>query len=100
MKIDPSLTRIAAGTAADRVARQRVEEADARAAAETARAANADAAVLSAEARDVRLAQRLLAQTPEVRHDRIAELKRLIEAGEYEVDARLVADRLIAGGLR
>lgn len=100
MKIDPSLTRIAAGMAADRVARQRVEDADGKVAAENARTANADAAVLSAEARDVRLAQRLLSQAPDIRQDRVADLKRLIEAGEYEVDARRVADKLIEGGLR
>ncbi len=55
----------------------------------------ADKVSLSARAADLQAAQRALASAPEVRADKVAELRRQIEQGEYHVDSQdLAADLL------
>ncbi|MDZ7642555.1 MAG: flagellar biosynthesis anti-sigma factor FlgM [Desulfurivibrio sp.] len=51
---------------------------------------------LSAGTQDVQKIKEVLAQTPEVRVERIKALKDQIERGEYQVDAHAVADRMLA----
>lgn len=57
-----------------------------------------EVAVREAATPEVRAAD-IVARTPDVREDRVAELKRRIEAGEYRVDAEAVAARLLTSGV-
>lgn len=61
-------------------------------------AAGADEASLSQIARDFCVAQKALAATPDVREDKVAELRQKIADGTFEVNADLIADRIIEGG--
>ncbi len=99
MRIDPNLTRVAGGTAADRVERQQADGVQGRGSqVSAAQGARADEAVLSPLAQDVLTAQRALAQVPDIRQDRVAELKSQIASGTYQVDSRAVADKIVSGG--
>lgn len=60
--------------------------------------AKADEADLSQTARDVCIARKALAAAPEVRADKVAELKQKIAEGTFEIDADLIADKIIEGG--
>lgn len=62
---------------------------------ETARTSKGDGVVLSREAQLVLALKDKVAQAPEVRQQRIEELRREIEAGTYRPDARQVADRML-----
>ncbi len=44
---------------------------------------------------EAQLAARIISQTPEVRLQRINELRARIEAGEFKVDANEVAERIL-----
>ncbi len=57
--------------------------------------APADRVELSAGSAEVQKMREILDQTPEIREDRIRELKNRIERGEYRVDAYAVADKLL-----
>jgi negative regulator of flagellin synthesis FlgM len=50
---------------------------------------------LSAEARDFQVALRALNETTDVRQDKVKQLKAKITAGEYNVNAEEVAERII-----
>jgi len=50
---------------------------------------------LSPQAKEFSHAKRLASQSPEVREDRVADLKRRIAEGSYEIDSEAVADRLV-----
>lgn len=50
---------------------------------------------LSARAEEIRAARAALADTPEVRAQRVAELRAQVEAGTYRVDAAKVAERIL-----
>ncbi len=50
---------------------------------------------LSAGTQDIQRVKEVLAQTPEVRVEKIKALKGQIERGEYRVDAHAVADRML-----
>lgn len=63
--------------------------------AEQAGAPVTDRVVLSASSQDVQKAQEILQQTPAVRSERIQSLKEQIERGEYQVDARKIADKML-----
>jgi len=54
-----------------------------------------DRVELSAGSRDVSKMQSILQETPEVRAELVAELKRRIEDGSYEVDPYKVADKMM-----
>ncbi len=50
---------------------------------------------ISTQAKDMAKAKSVAASAPEVREERIAELKRRIESGEYKVNAEAVADKMV-----
>lgn len=50
---------------------------------------------ISPKAREFAAAKAIASQTPDVREEKIAALKRRISEGKYEVDAMKVADRLV-----
>ena len=50
---------------------------------------------ISQKGKGYRIAKQILAQTPEVREDRINELKNQIESGTYSVDMTEVADKVV-----
>lgn len=62
---------------------------------ETARPAKGDGVVLSKEAQQVLALKDKVAQAPEVRQQRIEELRKQIEAGTYRPDARQIADKML-----
>ena len=60
--------------------------------------ARADQAVLSSEAKDVLCAQKALAQQPDIRAEKVAELKQQIAGGTFKIDPELIAEKVIKGG--
>ena len=95
MKIDPSkLHRIGRSTVGG-VTPSRVEgprPAEVQGAATVGRT---DQVMLSQRAQEVQAAREALAEVPEIRQDRVAELKARIEAGTYQVDSHRVAERIL-----
>lgn len=66
----------------------------------TAEAEAQDRVELSGRSREMAKAAEALAATPEVREQRVAELRRQIDNREYQVDADQVAHRMIVNFLR
>jgi flagellar biosynthesis anti-sigma factor FlgM len=64
---------------------------DARRAAEV----RADEAVLSPQARDMRVALQAVHNVPQARRQRVEELARKVREGTYRVDSRAVADAML-----
>ena len=58
----------------------------------------ASAVSVSLANQGIEAATKLVAQTPEVRAKLIAELKAKIEKGEYKIDPKKVADKMIKNG--
>ena len=54
-----------------------------------------DTLSLSREARAVKEVRELLQQTPEVREEKVAELKEKISSGEYQVPGEEVAEKML-----
>ena len=54
-----------------------------------------DEFVISQTGQDYNIAKQALADTPEVRQDKVAELKSQIESGEYNVNAGDFASKLL-----
>lgn len=52
-------------------------------------------AEISAKGRELARAKDVAMSAPDTRDDKIAELKRRIAAGSYQVDAKAVADRMV-----
>ena len=50
---------------------------------------------LSAESKEMKKIHDVLAITPDVRTERVAEIKKLIETGKYEVKSEAIADKMI-----
>jgi negative regulator of flagellin synthesis FlgM len=50
---------------------------------------------LSNEAQDIRKLEQNLAKLPEVNQERVDEIKQAIANGEYEIDSRNVAEKLL-----
>lgn len=77
----------------------KVDPADKRAAQNQAEAARpqqaGDRVSLSPRARELLAARRALEVIPEVRADKIAEIKARIEKGSYRIDGRAIADKMI-----
>ncbi len=46
-------------------------------------------------AKDYRVAKDVLAQTPDIREDRVSDIKRRMESGTYNVNMQEVADKLV-----
>ncbi|MEA3547857.1 MAG: flagellar biosynthesis anti-sigma factor FlgM [Thermodesulfobacteriota bacterium] len=57
--------------------------------------AGRDRVELSSGSRDVRKIQEILQETPDIRLDKIQELKEKIEKGEYHVDSLQLADKML-----
>lgn len=62
---------------------------------EAARPTKGDGVELSREAKQVLALKDKVAQAPEVRQQRIEELRRQIESGTYRPDARQIADKML-----
>ena len=50
---------------------------------------------LSAESKEMKKIYNVLAATPETRTERVAELKKLVETGQYQVKSEDVADKMV-----
>ena len=55
-----------------------------------------DRVVLSAGSLDVQKAMDIIAQTPEVRADKVQTLKEDIASGQYQVDPHRIADKMMS----
>jgi len=96
VRIDPGSLHHIGRSSAGRVTGSGVEgTTPLREAAAAPASAGADQLELSSRAEEIRTARAALAQTPEVRADKVAELKAQIEAGTYRVDADKVAERIL-----
>ena len=96
MRIDPSKSQS--------ISRQTVERTEkARAGSGVNRTEGAagqldsDRVALSQQAKDIQLARDALANTPEVRYEKVQEFKARIASGGYEVDSKEVARKLLSG---
>ena len=61
--------------------------------------AKADTVALSSAAKDIQEAQRKLEAIPDVREDKVAQLKEQIENGTYEIDEEKIADKMLKDAL-
>lgn len=59
----------------------------------------ADTVALSNAAKNIQEAQKQLEAIPDVREDKVAELKEQIENGTYEIDAEKIADKMLKDSL-
>ena len=50
---------------------------------------------ISSDAREVEQAREFAKELPDVRADKIAEIKAKIAAGEYQIDSQAIADRIL-----
>ena len=96
MKIEPSLMSAAGRVAAQGVEQREIQASSNAGGSSVVKTGSGDAAVLSNRAKDVRGAQKAFAEQPDVRTDRVEAAKAQIANGTYEVDAELIADRLMA----
>ncbi|MDJ0984624.1 MAG: flagellar biosynthesis anti-sigma factor FlgM [Desulfobacterales bacterium] len=55
----------------------------------------ADTVALSNAAKDIQEAQKQLEAIPDVREDKVAQLKEQIENGTYEIDEEKIADKML-----
>lgn len=62
---------------------------------EGAPAASGDRVSLSPQARELIEARRALEAIPDVREDKVAEIRERIAAGTYRIDAEAIADKMI-----
>jgi negative regulator of flagellin synthesis FlgM len=62
---------------------------------ETTDAASADRVTLSDSAKLVSVATRTAQETPEVRADKVAELKAQVQAGTYQPDSKKIAEKML-----
>ena len=58
-----------------------------------------DQVVLSPEARQIQKAKDLIGSLPDIREEKVAEIRARIEAGEYQVDGEKVASKMIEASL-
>jgi len=54
-----------------------------------------DKVELSAESKEIKKINDVLEMTPEVRADRVAELKKLVQEDRYQVDSEALAEKMI-----
>ncbi len=50
---------------------------------------------LSTASKETRLAKQIVASEPDMREDKVSELKQKIESGDYTVDHKAVADKMV-----
>ena len=55
---------------------------------------------ISAKARELNLAKKIVDQTPDVREDKVAKFKDLIAKGEYKPDAGKIADGIMREAIK
>lgn len=55
---------------------------------------------ISPRARELNMARQIVDATPDVREDKIAKFKGMIERGEYKPDASKIADGILAEAIR
>jgi negative regulator of flagellin synthesis FlgM len=58
-----------------------------------------DTVVISDTAKRIQEARKLLDDMPDIREDKVAQLKRQIENGTYDINAEKIADKMIKEGL-
>lgn len=96
MKIDPNSIRSIGKSGIERVGNSAIEQArGVEGGGAVARGAGADRLALSQRAEEMKAARAVMMEAPEVRADRVAELKAKIDAGTYQVDADKVAERIL-----
>ncbi len=96
MKIDPSRLHNIGRRSVERVSGKGLEHAGAvRAGGAATGASGVDRLALSNRAEEIKAARAALEEAPEVRADRVAELKARVEAGTYVVDSDKVAERIL-----
>ena len=78
---------------------QEKEKVDAAAEQKDQQQAKADTVALSGAAKDIQEAQRQLEAIPDVREDKVAQLKEQIENGTYEMDEEKIAGKMITDAL-
>ena len=91
--------RVGAGGNTDRVAGQRVDGDGNVARGDRGRSVDGDAALLTPQARGVRTALKALAEVPDVRMDKVEQVRKQIADGTFQIDAEAIADKIMAGGL-
>lgn len=96
MKIDPNSIRSIGGGGIDRVGGKGLEQARAvEGGGAVAGGGGADRLALSQRAEEMKAARTAMMEAPQVRADRVAELKAQVEAGTYQVDSDKVAERIL-----
>ena len=96
MRIDPSRLHNIGRSNVGRVTGQGVEGAGPlRDPAAPRTADGADQLALSSRAEEIKAARAALAETPQVRAERVAQLKAQVQAGTYRVDPDKVAERIL-----
>lgn len=96
VKIDPSKLHSIGRSVVGPTGNQGVEGLQgAGSAAGPSAAAGADRLALSQRAEEIKAARAALAETPDVRAERVAALKAQVEAGTYQVDPDKVAERIL-----
>lgn len=58
-----------------------------------------DEVVLSPEARQIQRAKELIDALPDIREEKVAEIRARIEAGDYQIDGEKIASKMIAESL-
>ncbi len=61
---------------------------------------DAAAVQISPKAKEMSLARAVMDQTPDVREDKVAHFKKLIEAGQYKPDAGRIADGILGEAIK
>ncbi len=57
-------------------------------------------AEISQKSRELALAKNVATETPDIREDKVADLKKKISEGSYRVDSEAIADRLVDDHLK
>ncbi|MGD2098914.1 MAG: flagellar biosynthesis anti-sigma factor FlgM [Desulfobacterales bacterium] len=78
---------------------QEKDKVDAAAGQQEQQQTKADTVALSSAAKDIQEAQRRLEAIPDVREDKVAQLKEQIENGTYEIEEEKIADKMLKDAL-
>jgi len=95
MRIDPKDVQRVVKPAVDQVRSAEAAPVSPAAADGAAPVAGSEQVVLSARAEEVARAREALQAVPETRSERVAELRRQVEAGTYHVPAEDVAEKML-----
>lgn len=96
VKIDPSRLHSIGRGSVGKVSAEGIEAAGSvRESGAAGATSHADQLALSSRAEEIKVARAALAETPEVRAERVAELKARVQAGTYRVDPDKVAERIL-----